>query len=312
MNTRLTRFLPATWRIGLLVVLPGVAMSAEPASSTWMCTSGNFEREIVLLRNEAPVHDSAGISDIAYACRVEYSKNGESEVLWLARNDPDFCQPKVLSLIGKLQAAGFQCQKPGATANGPQRSSEGANDSHGVAVPPTAEQAPPARSSDDAALRGLLERYYEDFYLDAMVSVIPAEFSVGESVDAVSARSGEVLYVAPPNHFVKTLADGSYVLVNTLVLQRDSNSSFVNLGFVVRNNRYRFLGYAIVHATVEAKVTDADVDEVRLMATTAATTSCEGVRRTRALSWVADFGAASLQQPGSKKSAAMPGSECAE
>jgi hypothetical protein len=312
MNTILIRSPRTKLLVGLLLLLPGITMSAARLDSTWTCTSGELKRKIALVENSGPAQDSAVAPENTFACRVEYSKNGESEVLWLARNNPDFCRPKVLALVNKLRAAGFKCQESGLPVNGPERSSEIADDSGGVATPPTAEQAPQARSSDDTALRGLLERYYEDFYLDAMVAVIPAEFTVGALVDAVSTESGAVLYVAPPNHFVKTLADGSYVLVNTLVLQHDSKSSFVNLGFVVKNNHYSFLGYAIVHVAVEAKVTDADTDEVTLMATTAATASCEGVRRTRALRWVPDFAAASSQPSGDKQSEALSGGECAE
>lgn len=312
MNTRQTRTFCAAPLIGVLAVLPGIAVGAGPEISTWSCTSGDFVREIALFRHDGPAQEIAGVAAQPFACRVEYSKNGKSEELWIARNDPDFCQPKVLALVSKLQAAGFRCRVPGAPIESAERSSRGAADTDGRDALSAAEQVPPARAGDDAALRALLERYYEDFYLDAMVAVIPAGFTAGTSIDAVSAKSGAVLYVAPPNHFVKTMADGSYVLVNTLVLQRDSTSSFVNLGFVVRDNRYSFLGYAIVHAAVEAKVSDADADEVTLMATTAASATCEGVRRIRALPWLPDFAAASSQQSNDAQTGSPSTSDCTD
>lgn len=312
MNTRQTRPLRAAPLIGLLAVLPVIAIAAGPETSIWTCTSGDFVREITLFSSNDPAQEMAGVGEQRFACRVEYSKNGVSEELWIARNDPDFCQPKVLALVRKLQAAGFRCQASGAPIESTERSLAGAADTGGQDAPSAAERAPLARTSDDAALRALLERYYEDFYLDAMVAVIPAGFTVGASSDAVSAKSGAVFYVAPPNHFVKTMADGSYVLVNTLVLRRDSTSSFVNLGFVVRDNRYSFLGYAIAHAAVEAKVSDADADEVTLMATTAATATCEGVRRTQTLPWLPDFAAASSQQSKHAQTGSSSTSDCTD
>lgn len=47
------------------------------------------------------------------ACRVEYTKDGDTEILWRARNDPSYCQPKVEELIGKLEASGFSCAVTG-------------------------------------------------------------------------------------------------------------------------------------------------------------------------------------------------------
>jgi hypothetical protein len=85
------------------------------------------------------------------------------------------------------------------------------------------------------------------------------------------------------------MSDGSYVLVNTLLMRSGSTSSFVNLGFAVRDSRYRFLGYAIAHSAVEVKVLDADSVKVALMVSQAANESCEASRRMRTLQWAAEF-----------------------
>lgn len=42
-------------------------------------------------------------------CRADYIKDGTTETLWLARNDRNYCRPRVESLVRDLQAAGFYC-----------------------------------------------------------------------------------------------------------------------------------------------------------------------------------------------------------
>jgi len=49
------------------------------------------------------------------ACRVEYTRDGNTEVLWRARNDPSFCRPKVEDLVGKLEDSGFTCTAMGGS-----------------------------------------------------------------------------------------------------------------------------------------------------------------------------------------------------
>ena len=293
-------------------VLPGVVMSAEPTSSDWKCTSDNIERQIALFLNDGPEPAPSVGSEGSLACWVVYSKDGNSEVLWQARNDPNYCEPRVLALLENLQKAGFRCELSAERAISAEMSSAAAAEPDDGMLPPPAE-TPSARSNDNVALRSLLERHYEGNYLDAMMGAIPAGFSVRPEIDAVSTKSGDILYVGPPNHFVKTMSDGSYVLVNTLVLQRGSASSFVNLGIAVRNERYRFLGYATVRSAVEAKVMKADRSEVTLMATPAATQSCAGLRRMRTLRWVSDFEFDSLQQGTEPLSTrAAPDSDCGD
>lgn len=293
-------------------VLPGVVMGAEPTGSNWKCRSDNIVREIALFLNDGSERVPSVGSEGSLACWVVYSKDGDSEVLWQARNDPNYCKPRVLALLEKLQKAGFRCELSGEHTISADVSSPDAAEPDDAMLPPPAE-TPSAQPNHDVALRSLLERHYEDNYLDAMMAAIPAGFSVRPEIDAVSTKSGDLLYVGPPNHFVKTMSDGSYVLVNTLVLQRGSASSFVNLGFAVRNERYRFLGYATVRSAVEAKVTEVDNSEVTLMATAAATQSCAGLRRMRTLRWVSDFVVDSSQQgTESPSTGTAPDSDCGD
>lgn len=47
------------------------------------------------------------------ACRVDYTKDGNTEILWRARNDPSYCGPKLRNLISELEASGFSCTVSG-------------------------------------------------------------------------------------------------------------------------------------------------------------------------------------------------------
>jgi hypothetical protein len=287
MKTKFTGPCITTLSVGLSLLSSGIAASNDEVESSWQCVSGDFERDIVLYRSEVDRGAStAAIS--ALACRVVYTKNGASEVLWQARNDPDYCEPRVRALVAKLKNSGFACTSSDETLSSTRmESSSPVTTEDVVAAAPVKTAA--VRTDDFSALRGLLEKHYEDSYLDAMVLAIPAGFSVREDSDAVYTESGGVLQLAPPSHFVKTMSDGSYVLVNTLLMRSGSTSSFVNVGFAVTDSRYRFLGYAIAHSAVEAKVLDADSVKVALMVSQAASESCEASRRMRTLHWAAEF-----------------------
>lgn len=273
----------------LVVLLPAAVNSEEGATSIWRCEAGAFEREITLTQGGPEAQ--TGLMDQAngLACHVVYTKNGITEMLWQARNDPDFCRPRVLALIEKLRNAGFTCNQVGQTEVGPR--TEADDMGAGLSTPGKQEVAAkreatavPANARS-GAVRELLEAYYEDAYLDAMVAAIPTGFSPLPDIGALSAGSGGVLHTGPPNHFVKTLPDGSYVLVNTLLLEQGGASSFVNLGFLVRGERYRFLGYTTAHAVSAVAVQDAGEEQVSLMVSETTPPACVVVRRAQSLRW---------------------------
>ncbi|MGB5258865.1 MAG: hypothetical protein WBN44_16555, partial [Woeseiaceae bacterium] len=271
------------------VLLPAAVNSEEGAASVWHCESGQFERELALFRG-SPADPAGPVAPVGIlACKVVYTKNGNSEVLWQARNDPDFCKPRVLALIEKLRNAGFTCeqeaQSTDATPVEPVVTAE-------VVAAPDAENFSADAASTESvsneaseAIRRLLESHYEDSYLDAMVVAIPSGFSPLPGTAALSAGSGGVLHVGPPDHFVKTQPDGSYVLVNTLRLEQGAATSFVNLGFLVRDKRYRFLGYAAAHSVSSAVVQEAGTEEVSLMVSEVSPPSCVVSRRPLLLRW---------------------------
>ena len=269
----------------ILILLPAVGVGNVAPQKTWQCQSGSHVREIALYWNEPPAHQPAVGAESRPACRVVYTKNGDAQVLWQARNDPSYCQPRVLALVEKLENAGFLCARKGGPAAGDVGGAQGSSDTKAKPSEPTSAALAATNDAGRGALRELLGRYYEDYYLDAMAAAIPLGFTVHPDRPVVSAGPGGVLHPGPPDHFVKTMSGGSYVLVNQLLFEHGETSSFVNLGFVVDNERYRFLGYATAHAVSEAEVHDADTAQVSLMLKETLPPACETVRRLQVLDW---------------------------
>lgn len=131
----------------------------------------------------------------------------------------------------------------------------------------------------------MLEKHYVGSYLDAMVAAMPPGFIVQKDGQSVSRGPGEYLQVAPPDNFVKTLPDGSYVLVNTLRFERGATSSYVNFGFQVNDNRFRFLGYATTGSVTDIRILDTDPDKVVVSVAPAPVGTCVAARRTRTIEW---------------------------
>ena len=302
----------------LFVLSANDVLSDDSIERAWQCSSQGFEREIVLYqRNRATLEGEFG-------CRVVYTKDGESEVLWQAKNNPDYCEPMAIALVKKLQGSGFKCLATDR-AGGPDQRDDGSqaatddtddvvpaavddSDDAVPAAPPTKSEEKPEsegkperkdqRESTTAELRALLEEHYVGSYLDAMLVAVSHGFSVQPGMDALSTGHGEYLHVAPPNNFVKTMSDGSYVLVNTMLFERGATSSYVNFGFLVRDKRFRFLGYATTQPIADIKVLDADQDKVVLSVAPATANSCTPAHRTQILAWHSDVYGRDDAEPG--------------
>lgn len=302
----------------LFVLSATDASGDESIERAWQCSSQGFERNIVLHQRKQPTLEGE------FACWVVYTKDGESEVLWQARNKPDYCEQRAVALVEKLQVAGFKCLATDRAGVSEQRddASQAADDDTDVMVPAVPgdtddavmKAAPKQRDEDRKSerqlesndnrerttgeFRSLLERHYVGSYLDAMLVAVPRGFAVQPGMDALSPDHGEFLHIAPPNNFVKTLSDGSYVLVNTLLFERGATSSYVNFGFEVQDRRFRFLGYAAAHSVTDIRVLDADRDKVVVSAMSAATAACPPSRRTRIIAWHSDVYGQNGSDPG--------------
>ncbi|MGI9238611.1 MAG: hypothetical protein ACR2QZ_14530 [Woeseiaceae bacterium] len=321
----------------LSAMLAHTAVSAEQGGRLWRCSSHGLERTIVLHEQDATGKDGE------FACWVMYTKDGATEILWRAKNNPDYCAPKVSALIERLQTAGFTCitEMPQNLVDPPREMpppvAENSDASvttvtHDIPEFPDVSEVPdmveppvdptpqspleetpvPAPEAVPATqLRALLEKHYEGSYLDAMFAAMPKGFAAQSGMDAISPGPLEFLHVGPPKHFIKTMSDGSYVLVNTTLFERGTTSSYVNFGFRVVDKRYEFLGYATTQPVAKFKVLDANADQIVLSVTPIATASCTPARRTQIIEWQ-DAVAREIQRNADSSIGALETGDCAE
>lgn len=164
------------------------AIAEEGGVTRYECTAGELTRQIkseehcLAERQETPGLD---------ACRVEYTKDGVTEVLWRARHDPYYCYPKVRNLLSSLEASGFTCTGTDGhvecddevavlePAPASEPSTSGGPGSITITPSSPPEPAAAARPSDDGEPQLLRETYFSDitkFERDYFV-YLPGNFS---------------------------------------------------------------------------------------------------------------------------------------
>jgi hypothetical protein len=88
-------------------VAAGAARAQTPRED-FICSSGSTHHVISVYNGE--VYDGERRSG---ACRVDYTKYGETKTLWSSKNDPAFCTAKAAALITKLIQGNFSCKTLG-------------------------------------------------------------------------------------------------------------------------------------------------------------------------------------------------------
>ncbi len=279
----------------LCVLCTSDVQSEAKIEIAWACSSQSFAREIELYKWDQSCDENVRPPEGHYACRVLYKKDGESEVLWQAMNVYDYCEPKARALVASLQASGFECVAAENSSSCDENEQTAVTEKGTVAQPVTVTANRANEGGKEKALaelRRLLEKHYQDNYLEAMIDAVPPGFTASPDQDVVSSGSGERLHVAPPNHFVSTSPDGSYVLVNTSLLEHGTTSSYVNFGFLVKDKLYRFLGYATSQSVGDVQVLAADRDKIVMSVivnVADSTGSCAPGRRTKTIPWHPDM-----------------------
>ncbi|MDQ2075511.1 hypothetical protein [Marinimicrobium sp. ABcell2] len=79
----------------------------------FVCTSGDSERVIeVVYRNP----------ERTLPCEVRYHKDGESETLWRAQNEPGFCESQAERFASDQEQWGWECEPSNDTDTVPSES----------------------------------------------------------------------------------------------------------------------------------------------------------------------------------------------
>lgn len=85
---------------GLALALPAAAISFE-------CKLDNLGRSIsVIYPEQTPV-----------PCHVEYTKEGDTQILWQAENSEGYCEEKARAFATKHESWGWQCASQHITVN---------------------------------------------------------------------------------------------------------------------------------------------------------------------------------------------------
>lgn len=83
------------WYFVLFVSLP--VLAGQP--QTTQCTRGDSVRLIEV------VYPDGG----ELPCEVRYTREGEQQVLWRARNEAGYCEQKAADFVAKQRGWGYQC-----------------------------------------------------------------------------------------------------------------------------------------------------------------------------------------------------------
>ena len=85
---------------GVLCLVIASASSGQAlieAHEEFLCTSGAATRIVSIYKRESG------------ACRVDYTKDGKTNTLWMSKADYAYCTAKALSLVTHLVEAKYSC-----------------------------------------------------------------------------------------------------------------------------------------------------------------------------------------------------------
>ena len=92
------------WILCLAAAGASHGQTQEQSHEKFVCTSGVAKR-VVSIHREA----SNGRSQLG-ACRVDYTKDGQTKTLWSSSNGYAYCVAKAVALVTKLSQDNFSCK----------------------------------------------------------------------------------------------------------------------------------------------------------------------------------------------------------
>jgi hypothetical protein len=96
-----TNWVRLIWIFCLVTAGPSAQAQMEPHEK-FVCTSGPVKRVITIF-------DDNG-KRASGACRVDYTKDGETKTVWTSKNDYAYCVARAVSLVTKLAEGNFSCK----------------------------------------------------------------------------------------------------------------------------------------------------------------------------------------------------------
>ncbi len=117
-------------------VLLGLLANSAMADIGYICSHADKERKIDVVYKEP---------NSKVPCDVQYTKDGNTEVLWQAANLEGYCEQKAEEFVQKQVGWGWQCNEPGTIQADSQDQAEpqAASEAHAHmdenATPPVAE-----------------------------------------------------------------------------------------------------------------------------------------------------------------------------
>jgi hypothetical protein len=79
--------------------------SRQQSHQEFICTSGPVKRVVSIFNS--PTSDGKRESG---ACRVDYTKNGETRTVWSSKSGYAYCVAKAVSLVTKLTKGNYSCK----------------------------------------------------------------------------------------------------------------------------------------------------------------------------------------------------------
>jgi hypothetical protein len=169
--------MPTFRPVAVLATLSWVAVSAIAAPA--VAEEFQCQRDDLVRRIELRFADDADRLPCAVIYWRDTEAPGQSERLWHADHELDFCRNKAREMVQRLESAGWACGGPSigsaATTVAPERSSPGLEHSDEPAASRSSEAAAPTARPDQAALRAALARDIRR--LEELTAGSPGEFA---------------------------------------------------------------------------------------------------------------------------------------
>jgi hypothetical protein len=97
-----TRRIRLIWILSISLAGATFGHAQSQSQEEFICVFGSSQRVVSLFKT-GPAHGPQ-------ACRVEYTRDGETKTVWASKNGYAFCVAKAASLVTKLAGGHYSCK----------------------------------------------------------------------------------------------------------------------------------------------------------------------------------------------------------